>query len=224
MEELADHGNGNYAYVDSPAEARRVLVHEAGATLVTIARDVKIQTEFNPARVQAYRLIGYENRRLADRDFNDDRKDAGDVGAGHQLTALYEIVPVGVPFASGVDPLKYAQPRSGDPEAGKEERRAARDEEWLTVKLRYQPPRGGKSRLIERVVRGGARPIGEATESARFCAAIALFGMLLQDSDHTGIGDFSLVRRLAREALGRDERGERAEFVRLVALAEELRS
>ncbi len=218
MEELADHGNGNYAYVDSLAEARRVLVHEAGATLVTIARDVKIQTEFNPARVQAYRLIGYENRRLADRDFNDDRKDAGEVGAGHQVTALYEIVPTGVPFDAGVDPLKYGRPgpaRAGAQDAG---------DEWLTVKVRYQPPQGGASRKLERAVRGPARPLDAASESARFSAAVALFGMLLQDSEHRGHGDYALVRRLARGALGADERGERAEFVRLVALAEELRS
>jgi Ca-activated chloride channel family protein len=222
MEELADHGNGNYAYVDSPAEARRVLVHEAGATLVTIARDVKIQTEFNPARVQAYRLIGYENRRLADRDFNDDRKDAGDVGAGHQVTALYEIVPTGAPFDSGVDALKYERPKDVPAAA-----RSARDEasgEWLTVKLRYQPPQGGKSRKLERVLSGSPRSIEQASESARFCAAVALFGMLLQDSEYRGIGDYRLVQRLARSALGVDDRGERAEFVRLVALAEELRS
>jgi len=213
MEELADRGNGNYAYVDSPAEARRVLVHEAGATLVTIARDVKIQAEFNPARVQAYRLIGYENRRLAERDFNDDEKDAGEVGAGHQLTALYEIVPVGVPFDGGVDSLKYGTVGTGAPGG-----------EWMTVKLRYQPPGGGKSRLIEQAVAGPERPIASASESARWSAAVALFGMLLQESEHAGQGDYALVRRLAREALGEDARGERAEFVRLVALAEDLRS
>ncbi len=216
MEELADHGNGNYAYVDSPAEARRVLVHEAGSTLVTIARDVKIQTEFNPARVRAYRLIGYENRRLADRDFNDDAKDAGDIGAGHQVTALYEVVPTGAPFDSGVDPLKYGRPAPTTAEDA--------SGEWLTVKLRYQPPNGGKSRKLEQVLSGPARPIEQASESTRFGAAVALFGMLLQESEHRGIGDYALVRRLARSALGRDERGERSEFVRLVALAEDLRS
>ena len=223
MEELADHGNGNYAYVDSPAEARRILVQESGATLVTIARDVKIQAEFNPAKVQAYRLIGYENRRLADRDFKDDEKDAGEVGAGHLLTALYEIVPVGAPFESGVDPLKYAKP--ADRSAANE--RLARDpegDEWLTVKLRYQPPQGGRSQLVERAVAGPARSLAKATESARWTAAVALFGMLLQESEHRGAGNFELVRSLARGALGTDERGERSEFVRLVSLAEELRS
>lgn len=215
MEELANHGNGNYAYVDSPAEARRVLVHESGATLVTIARDVKVQAEFNPAMVQAYRLIGYENRRLADRDFNDDEKDAGEIGAGHQLTALYELVPTGVPFESGVDPLKYEQPSSHS---------AIGKGEWLTVKLRYQPPQGEKSRKLVQTVTGPARPIEQATESARWSAAVALFGMLLQESEYRGIGDHALVKRLARGALGIDDRGERAEFVRLVSLAEELRS
>ncbi len=223
MEELADHGNGNYAYVDSPAEARRILVHEAGATLVTIARDVKIQAEFNPAKVQAYRLIGYENRRLADRDFNDDEKDAGEVGAGHQLTALYEVVPVGASFDAGVDPLKYARP-SDETNASERFGRDPRGDEWLTVKLRYQSPQGGKSRLVERVVSGPARPLAQATESARWTAAVALFGMLLQESEHRGAGDFELVRSLARGAVGTDERGERSEFVRLVSLAKELRS
>jgi len=218
MEELADHGNGNYAYVDSPAEARRVLVHEAGATLVTIARDVKIQVEFNPAKVQAYRLIGYENRRLADRDFNDDEKDAGEVGAGHQLTALYEVVPTGVAFDAGVDPLKY------EPYGQPSVRAGAMTDEWLTVKLRYQPPQGGKSRKLLHTVTGPARPIEQATESARWSAAVALFGMLLQESEYRGVGDYALIKRLARGALGIDERGERAEFVRLVSLAEELRS
>lgn len=230
MEELADRGNGNYAYVDSPAEARRVLVHEAGSTLVTIARDVKIQVEFNPAQVQAYRLIGYENRRLAERDFNDDSKDAGEVGAGHHLTALYEIVPVGVPFDAGVDPLRYATP---EPRAERSDldgldssphARSGSDEEWMTVKLRHQPPQGGKSRLQVERVTGPVREIESASENARFAAAVALFGMLLQESEHRGIGDFDLVRRLARGALGADPRGERSEFVRLVALAEELRS
>jgi len=225
MEELAYRGNGHYAYVDSPAEARRVLVEEAGSTLVTIARDVKIQAEFNPARVQAYRLIGYENRRLAERDFNDDAKDAGEVGAGHRLTALYEVVPVGAPFDGGVDPLRYSRAEArttkrGDGSAEAEPTSA----EWLTVKLRYQPPGGGKSRLIERRVAGAPRLLEQASESARFAAAVALFGMLLQESDQKGTGDYALVRRLARASLGEDERGERAEFVRLVALAEGLRS
>jgi Ca-activated chloride channel homolog len=216
MEELADRGNGNYAYVDSPAEARRVLVHEAGSTLVTIARDVKVQVEFNPAKVQAYRLIGYENRRLAERDFNDDTKDAGEVGAGHHLTALYEIVPVGVPFDAGVDPRRYATPTEASD--------TGFDDEWLTVKLRHQPPQGGKSRLQVERVTGAPRSIEGASENARFAAAVALFGMLLQESELRGQGDYDLVRRLARGALGPDERGERSEFVRLVSLAEELRS
>jgi Ca-activated chloride channel family protein len=219
MEELADKGNGHYAYIDSPAEARKVLVQEAGSTLVTIAKDVKIQVEFNPARVAAYRLIGYENRRLADRDFNDDEKDAGEIGAGHHVTALYEIVPVGVEFDSGVDPLKYQKPagaqgaKTGDV-----------SKEWLTVKLRYKAPRESRSRLLDTVLAGEPVEFEAASESGRFSAAVALFGMLLRESDFKGDGDFDLAQSLARNALGDDPRGERAEFVRLVALAKELKS
>jgi len=215
MQELADKGNGHYAYIDSIAEARKVLVHEAGGTLVTIAKDVKIQVEFNPMRVAAYRLIGYENRRLEDRDFNDDEKDAGEIGAGHDVTALYEIVPVGVDFDSGVDPLKYQKPAEPNvPGSG----------DWLTVKLRYKAPQGSKSQLAITVLDGSPRRLEETTESGRFTAAVALFGMLLRDSDFKGEGDFDLVRSLARGALGEDPRGERAEFIRLVALAEDLGS
>ncbi|MEE8165408.1 MAG: von Willebrand factor type A domain-containing protein, partial [Myxococcota bacterium] len=215
MEELADKGNGHYAYIDSIAEARKVLVHEAGGTLVTIAKDVKIQVEFNPMRVAAYRLIGYENRRLEDRDFNDDKKDAGEIGAGHDVTALYEIVPVGVDFDSGVDPLKYQKLI---------EPNASGSDDWLTVKLRYKVPQGSKSQLVSTVVDGSPHRLEETSESGRFTAAVALFGMLLRDSDFKGEGDFDLVRSLARGALGEDPRGERAEFVRLVALAKDLRS
>ena len=154
MEALADKGNGHYAYLDSLDEARKVLVREMDATLVTVAKDVKIQVEFNPRQVAAYRLIGYENRRLDDEDFNDDAKDAGEMGAGHTVTALYEIVPAGgrVPGRS-VDPLKYQrQVAAGD---------ARRDGELMTVALRYQRPEGGRSQRIEAVVhgrRGAARP------------------------------------------------------------------
>lgn len=155
------------------------------------------------------------DRRLADRDFDDDTKDAGEVGAGHRATALYEVVPTGVPFERGIDPLKYDRPKADSNGAS---------DEWLTVKLRDQPPQGGKSRKLERTLRGPARPIEAASESVRFGASVALFGMLLQDSEYRGDGDYDLVRRLARTALGSDLRGERAEFVRLVALAEDLRS
>jgi Ca-activated chloride channel family protein len=215
MEQLADHGNGNYAYLDDFAEARKVLVEEAGGTLVTIAKDVKLQVEFNPERVAAYRLIGYENRRLADEDFNDDEKDAGEIGAGHSVTAFYEIVPVGVEVPTGdVDPLRY--------QTGQEPSAAALSGELLSVKLRYKLPNEDASRLFTRVVEEPARPLAGASEDLRFGAAVALFGMLLRDSPYRGDADYELVRELAHGALGRDESGYRAEFVRLVVLAREL--
>ena len=220
MEQLADHGNGHYAYLDSRREARRVLVEQADATLVTIAKDVKIQVEFNPERVEAYRLIGYENRRLADQDFNDDDKDAGEIGAGHHVTALYEIVPVGsgpgtIPGGS-VDPLKY-QTRATTQEA-------SAGGEWLTVKLRYKPPHGDESELISTVLAGQPAAIESASESARFSSAVALFGMLLRDSEYKGTGSFELVEALARGALGEEQRGEREEFLEVVAQARRLES
>ena len=214
MEELADHGNGNYAYLDGRAEARKVLVEQADATLVTIAKDVKIQVEFNPQRVQAYRLIGYENRRLADQDFNDDRKDAGDIGSGHHVTALYEIVPVdsagGVPGAA-VDDLRYQR------------RHASTDEafsgEWLNVKLRYKAPGSDASRLVSVALSGKPGSLRRASESARFSTAVALFGMLLRGSEFAGAGSFDLVAELGEASVGLDPYGERREFLDLVTLA-----
>jgi Ca-activated chloride channel family protein len=221
MEALADKGNGNYAYIDSQNEARKVLVEQANATLITIAKDVKIQVEFNPARVAAYRLLGYENRKLADRDFNDDRKDAGEIGAGHHVTALYEIVPVGTPLdpaktGGSVDALKYQSPASV--------RDSADSGEWLTVKLRYKEPAESKSRLLTRALSGPPHSFEGASENGRFSAAVALFGMLLRDSEYKGAGSFEMVQTLGREAMGRDDYGERAEFLQLVALARNLGS
>lgn len=209
MEQLANKGNGHYAYVDNLLEARKVLVQELGATLLTVARDVKIQVELNPARVAAYRLLGYENRLLNDEDFNDDAKDAGELGAGHMVTALYEIVPVGVRSdarVGSVDPLRY-QDR---PEASGGSR------DWLTVKLRYQPPAGGASRLLERVVRGEREA---PSDDFRFAAAVAGFGMLLRDSEHKGRTTWESVLAAARRARGDDALGYRAEFIRLVETA-----
>ena len=219
MEALADKGNGNYAYLDSRQEARKVLVEQANATLVTIAKDVKIQVEFNPARVSAYRLLGYENRKLEDRDFNDDRKDAGEIGAGHFVTALYEIVPMDstldpAKLEGTVDPLKYQSlPILREP---------ADSTEWLTVKLRYKEPTDSKSRLLTRELSGPPESFAVASENGRFSAAVALFGMLLRDSEYAGVGSFDMVQALGRDALGRDEHGERAEFLQLVALARSL--
>jgi Ca-activated chloride channel family protein len=214
MEQLADKGNGNYAYLDSLHEARRVLVAEAGGTLVTVAKDVKIQVEFNPAHVAAYRLIGYENRVLRNEDFNNDRKDAGEIGAGHTVTALYEIVPPGVPFElPGVDPLKYqrpVQPRTGDGSASNE---------VMTVKLRYKEADGDTSKLMTFGVVNKLTPAGA---NIGFASAVAEFGMALRRSEHRGTATLKDAAILARRHRGIDENGYRAEFVRLVELADAL--
>ena len=212
MERLADKGNGNYAYLDSLTEARRVLVREAGSTLVTVARDVKIQIEFNPATVGAYRLVGYEDRVLKARDFNDDTKDAGEIGAGHTVTALYEIVPPGEDVgAPGVDPLKYQRPADPEPK-----RVPVPSTELMTVKVRYKQPDGDRSALVTVPV------AGRLTSSPRhvgFAAAVAEFGMLLRDSPFKGDVSWTDVIRLAQEHRGSDPDGYRAEFARLVDLA-----
>lgn len=218
MEKLADLGNGNYAYIDSLSEARKVLVHEAAGTLVTVAKDVKIQVEFNPARVRAWRLIGYENRLLRAEDFNNDKKDAGEMGAGHTVTAIYEIVPAGAQGSqaalSGVDPLRYQTPRQTTPESG--------SDELLTIKARYKDPDGETSRLLSQAVRDEMRDIGQASDNLRFAASVAAFGMMLRGSEHKGSATLELVRKLAESALGRDANGYRAEFVELVKKAKGL--
>ena len=213
MEMLADKGNGNYSYLDSLQEARKVLVREAGGTLVTIAKDVKIQVEFNPQTVSAYRLIGYENRLLESQDFNDDRKDAGEIGSGHSVTALYEIVPVGVDVPSpGVDPLKYQQvvppARVTTP--------AAFSDELLTVKLRYKAPDGDTSRLVSTVVRNRPQPM---TLNIGFASAVAELGQLLRGSQYRGTASFASVAARARKFRGDDAEGYRAEFIKLAELA-----
>jgi Ca-activated chloride channel family protein len=210
MEKLADKGNGNYAYLDSLYEARKVLVHEAGGTLVTIAKDVKLQIEFNPASVAAYRLIGYENRMLQREDFNDDKKDAGEIGAGHTVTALYEIVPAGVETTDlpAVDPLKYQtnpQPTGG-----------ATSRELATLKLRYKEPDGDVSKLISVVVRNEARRM---STNMGFASAVAEFGMVLRQSKHAGNASFASAIERARRFRGEDADGNRAEFVKLAELA-----
>jgi Ca-activated chloride channel family protein len=218
MEKLADRGNGNYAYLDSLHEARKVLVKEAGATLVTVAKDVKIQIEFNPANVSAYRLIGYENRLLNKEDFNDDRKDAGEIGAGHTVTALYEIVPPGARMdAPAVDPLKYQRtPPTASLKAGPTE--LLRDE-LMTVKLRYKAPDGNESRLITVPVKNRT---GELSPNVGFAAAVAEFGMLLRRSEYRGTATHGDAAALGRRFRGPDPDGYRVEFVRLVELAEAL--
>jgi Ca-activated chloride channel family protein len=216
LEALADKGNGNYAYVDTENEAKKALVDQMNATLVTVAKDVKVQVEFNPARVQAYRLIGYENRALRPEDFKDDEKDAGEVGAGHAVTVLYEIVPPGVAWRpQAVDPLAYQRPGGLTG--------AARGGELMRLKLRYKQPDGRESEPREWPVPDVVRPIEAGSEDLRFAAAVAAFGMILRDSPHKGEANYDLVRRLADQARGPDGQGYRAEFLELVRKARDLR-
>ena len=209
MEALADKGNGHYAYVDDIMEARKVFVQEMGATLVTIAKDAKIQVEFNPAQVAEYRLIGYENRLLAAEDFNDDTKDGGELGAGHAVTAIYEIVLVGKSgTGTTVDPLKYQAPRTS----------GEASDDLFTVKLRYQQPTGtSASKLISRTVRRDDNARGN--ENLRFAAAVAEYGMLLRNSEYRAQSNWESVLTLARQNLGSDPGGYRAEFLRLAEVA-----
>ena len=216
MEQLADKGNGNYAYIDTIREAKKVLVEEMGATLVTIAKDVKIQVEFNPAEVGAYRLIGYENRVLAAEDFNDDTKDAGEIGAGHTVTALYELVPAGQEAGTPpVDALKYQQ----QPLALSE---AAATGELFTLKLRYKEPDGNTSKLLRFPVRDSGQDYAAAPVDFKFAAAVAGFGMLLRDSPYKGNSTFDSVLELAEEGRGTDRHGYRTEFIDLVRKAQGL--
>jgi Ca-activated chloride channel family protein len=209
MEQLADKGNGNYAYIDELEEAQKVLVREAGATLVTIAKDVKLQVEFNPEAVESYRLVGYENRKLAARDFNDDKKDAGEIGAGHTVTALYEIVPRNraVKAKPEVDALRYQGAR---PLAG------ASNGELLTVKVRYKAPNADQSKLIEKHLTASNDNAQNSTSMFRFSAAVAEFGMLLRNSPHKGTATLDQVRKLAESARAEDTHGERAQFLDMV--------
>jgi Ca-activated chloride channel family protein len=215
MEIIADKGNGNYAYIDNIQEARRVLVQEFGGTLFTIAKDVKFQIEFNPTYVKSYRLVGYENRMLADEDFNDDTKDAGEMGAGHTVTALYEIVPTGsdetgLPI---VDPLRYQNGR-----AEKEVRFPLNDapRELCNIKLRYKLPDGLTSKMFNKTVSTEIKNVGETTDRFRFSASVAAFGMILRNSAFKGNATIADVISLASAARGSDADGYRAEFIRLV--------
>lgn len=214
LETLADKGNGNYAYIDNYEEARRTFVTEFGGTLFTIAKDVKLQVEFNPQFVRAYRLVGYENRLLNDEDFNDDKKDAGDMGAGHTVTALYEIVPVTAPMPRGstVDSLKYQETRPV-------RNTGAAEREAFTVKMRYKAPDGNKSRLLEKVQSTRATAITQSPEDLRLAAAVAQFGMLLRNSEFSGSANYDGIIALAAGAKGQDPEGYRAEFIQLVKKA-----
>jgi len=215
MEQLADKGNGNYAYIDDILEAKKVLVKEMGGTLLTIAKDVKIQIEFNPSKVKAYRLVGYENRLLNKEDFNDDKKDAGELGAGHTVTAIYEIIPAGSDEAvASVDPLKYQLVSNSD---------KALSDEIMTIKFRYKEPKERKSKLITEVVTDIKKPFESMSENCKFSSAVAQFGMLLRDSKFKGEADYKSVITLAKQSKGEDEEGYRAEFIRLVEMAELLK-
>jgi Ca-activated chloride channel family protein len=210
MEILADKGNGNYAYIDNLTEARKVLVSEFGGTLFTIAKDVKIQVEFNPAHVQAYRLIGYENRKLNDEDFNNDRKDAGELGSGHTVTALYEIIPAGTKsdFYS-VDDLKYQPEKSAAAQNNN-------SQEWLTLKLRYKKPDENKSNLIVHTLTDKKVKLANASEDFRWAASVAGFGMLLRESPYIDKWTYEDVAQLAEGARGADRQGYRSEFINLL--------
>ncbi len=220
LEQLADKANGNYAYIDSLAEAKKTLVEQAGGTLVTIAKDVKIQVEFNPAVVQAYRLIGYENRLLAKEDFNNDRVDAGEVGAGHTVTALYEVVPVGVEMpgeSPAVDALKYQA--VGNRESRIQNQKSG---ELLTVKLRYKEPAGDGSSKLEFPLRDSGLAFAQASQDFKFAAAVAAWGMVLRDSPHKGAATLADVLAWGRAGLGSDAGGYRNEFLGLVERAQQL--
>ncbi len=212
MQKLADKGNGNHAYIDGISEAKKVLVSEFGGTLFTIAKDVKLQVEFNPAKVAGYRLVGYENRMLNKEDFNDDKKDAGELGSGHTVTALYEVIPAGVKssFLKDVDPLKYQEVKSAPSTASNE---------LMTVKFRYKEPDGKTSELIEHPVVDKSIAFSKTSDNFRFATAVASFGMLLRNSEFKGTTDYAQLLKIAKEAKGSDAEGYRGEFVKLVRKA-----
>ena len=220
LEKLADHGNGVYAYVDGVREARKVLVEQLTGSTITIAKDVKLQVEFNPARVASYRLLGYENRLLAARDFRDDRKDAGDIGAGHTVTALYEITPAGGRGGDtdGAEPLRYRRQPEPEPAAAD----VVPSDELLTVKLRFKQPDGETSTLREYPLADAGGRFADASADLRFAAAVAGFAMILRNSDDAGSFTLDDVARIATRSLGRDEGGYRAEFLDLVRKANAL--
>jgi Ca-activated chloride channel family protein len=215
MQKLAGKGNGNHAYIDNLSEARKVLVKEFGGTLFAIAKDVKLQIEFNPAKVQAYRLVGYENRMLNKEDFNDDLKDAGELGSGHTVTALYEIIPVGVKssFIKSVDDLKYQNEKTVSNKTSAE---------MMTIKFRYKKPDGDVSTLISHPVIFTSASISKTSENFRFAAAVAQFGMLLRKSEFKQQSSYQNTWTLAKDALGKDEEGYRSEFLKMIKNAEAL--
>ncbi len=228
MEQISGRGNGNYFFIDTIREAQKVLVQDMQSTLVTIAKDVKLQLEFNPAKVAAYRLIGYENRVLESQDFNDDKKDAGEIGAGHCVTALYELVPPGVPLPSqmtSVDPLRYqtrTSPVHADQAEPTDALESSLSDEWLVIRLRYKFPSEDVSQRIEFVVRDQAVPFTDADADMQFAAAVAAFGMLLRESPYRGDANYEQVLAIAQASIGSDPFGMRREFCDLVRAAKVL--
>ncbi len=218
MQKLADKGNGNHAYIDGMHEAKKVLVNEFGGTLFTIAKDVKLQIEFNPEKVQGYRLVGYENRMLKKEDFNDDKKDAGDMGSGHTVTAIYEIIPVGVKssFIKDVDALKYSKNKVAALS------KTEFNDEVMTIKFRYKAPDSDVSKLIVHSVRDKQVKLSNTSENFRFAASVASFGMLLRNSEFKANASFSSVLQLAKSAVSNDKEGYRSEFINLVETANTL--
>ncbi len=217
MQLLADKGNGNHNYIDNISEAKKVFVNEFGGTLFTIAKDVKLQIEFNPDKVQGYRLIGYENRLLNKEDFNDDKKDAGELGSGHTVTALYELIPAGLndTMLKTVDPLRYQKTKSPA--------KNNFNNEVMNIKLRYKKPDGDKSILIEHPLEDENTAFNSTSDNFRFAASVAEFGMLLRNSKYKGNADFSSVKQIAKSASGNDEEGYRKEFLNLVKKASALK-
>ena len=209
-ETIANKGNGNYAYIDNIMEAKKVLVNEFGGTFYTVAKDVKLQIEFNPKYVKEYRLIGYENRMLNTEDFDDDKKDAGEIGAGHTVTALYEIVPADGKNSTG---LRYQSQELNE--------KAKSGNELAFLKMRYKKPTGNdKSILVEEPIHFDLLPLDKTNDNFRFSASVAEFGMLLRDSKHKANANWKQVVDLAKNALGKDQDGYRKEFIRLVESAE----
>jgi Ca-activated chloride channel family protein len=222
LKQLAAKGNGNYGYIDTIEEANKVLVQQMSGTLVTIANDVKIQVEFNPATVGAYRLIGYENRLLRAEDFNNDTVDAGDIGAGHTVTAFYELIPPGAEADSmpSVDPLKYTAAPEHDPESSPVPEYT---DEFLTVKIRYKLPKSNTSELISFPVRTeSVQSAGTVSDDFVFAASVAAFGMILRDSPYKGTADLAAVYSMAERSAGQDRFGYRAGFLRLIQAAQRL--
>lgn len=218
MEQIADKGNGQYGYIDSLLEARKNFVEQIGGTLITIAKDVKIQVDFNPAKVGAYRQIGYENRAMAAADFRNDAKDAGEIGSGHAVTALYEIIPPGpeaAKLAANLPASDFVKPA--------EITDAAKDSDKLaTVRLRHKKPDGEVATEFDQAVKTDVKDLGQATSDTKFAASVALFGMLLRGSQYAGSGSLEAALELADSSRGRDQGGYRAEFIELIKKAQSI--